>query len=123
MSTDGHWVYMRSPVSGNQPKHEYTLMPMRHGGRRAFMDSEVLRTMKLHGPFAFTKGISVLELDNNSYVSQADYPTMLFCLDRDPRELQTIEDQEREQAMTKLMVKMMKDNDCPEEQFIRMGLI
>lgn len=121
--TDGHWVYMRSPAPGNQPRHEYTLMPMRHGGRRAFIDKEVLQTVQLHRPFSFTKEIPVLELENHAHVSQADYPTMLFCLDSDPGELHIIENCGQERKMIDLMIKMMKDNDCPAEQFIRMGLI
>ena len=35
--TDGNWVYMRSPISGNSPRYEYTLMPTCHGeGERLF---------------------------------------------------------------------------------------
>ena len=55
--TDGKWVYMRSPLPENQPRYEYTLMPTRHGGRRAFINNDVLQTMELNQPFSFTKGI------------------------------------------------------------------
>ena len=118
--TDGEWVYMRSPRPGNQPRHEYTLMPTRHGGRRAFINNEVLRTMRLHEPFSFTKGIPVLELESRNPVPQADYPTMLFHLTEDPMELHPVSDEQEERRMTELMVKMMKENDCPEEQFERL---
>lgn len=120
--TDGEWVYMRSPLPGNQPRHEYTLMPTRHGGRRAFIDNEVLRTMRLHNPFSFTKGIPVMELDSTNDISQAHYPSMLFCLKEDPMELKPVENAAAERRMKELMVKMMRENDCPEEQFERMGL-
>ena len=120
--TDGEWVYMRSPLAGNQPRHEYTLMPTRHGGRRAFINNDVLRTMRLREPFSFTKGIPVLELESRNHVSQADYPTMLFHIKEDPAELHPVEDAVQEKRMTELMVKMMRENDCPREQFVRMGL-
>lgn len=120
--TDGTWVYMRSPLPGNQPRHEYTLMPTRHGGRRAFINHEILQKARLHEPFSFTKGIPVLELESTNHVSQADYPTMLFCLTDDPDEKNPVEDEVQVQRMTELMTKMMRANDCPEEQFMRLGL-
>ena len=120
--TDGEWVYMRSPLPENQPRHEYTLMMTRHGGRRAFIKNEVLRTMKLHAPFSFTKGIPVIEIDSTDDVSQAGYPTMLFCMKDDPAQLRPVKNPVQEMRMMKLMAKMMKENDCPEEQFVRMGL-
>lgn len=120
--TDGHWVYMRSPVPENQPRHEYTLMPTRHGGRRAFINNEILRTMRLHESLPFTKGIPVLELESTNHVSQADYPTMLFCLDTDPTQQNPVTDGDQENRLIALMEKMMRENHCPEEQFVRMGL-
>lgn len=120
--TDGDWVYMRSPLPGNQPRHEYTLMPTRHGGRRAFIDNEILRTMRLHQPFSFTKGMPVLELESIGHVSQADYPTLLFCVRDDADELYPVQDSDRERRMIRLMKKMMIDNDCPKEQFERLGM-
>ena len=113
---------MRSPLPENQPRHEYTLMMTRHGGRRAFIKKEVLRTMKLHAPFSFTKGIPVIEIDSTDDVSQAGYPTMLFCMKDDPAQLRPVKNPVQEMRMMKLMAKMMKENDCPEEQFVRMGL-
>ena len=47
---------------------------------------------------------------------------MLFCLKEDPMELKPVENAAEEQRMKELMVKMMRENDCPEEQFERMGL-
>ncbi len=120
--TDGKWVYMRSPLPGNQPRYEYTLMPTRHGGRRAFINNDILQSMELSSPFSFTKGIPVLKLENRQPVSQASYPTMLFCLETDPYEEQPLENTDEETRMAALMKKMMQENDCPGEQFIRMGL-
>ncbi|MFR1832607.1 MAG: sulfatase [Lachnospiraceae bacterium] len=120
--TDGNWVYMRSPISGNSPRYEYTLMPTCHGGRRAFIQDEILKEMKLSPPFSFTKGIPVLKLPSRNPVSQADYSTMLFCLTRDPDENCPLTNPKEEQRMKELMKKMMTENDSPKEQFVRMGL-
>ena len=120
--TDGTWVYMRSPLPDNQPRYEYTLMVTRHGGRRAFINHDILKSMKLASPFSFTKGIPVLKLESRQQVSQAGYPTMLFCLESDPDEEHPLKNIAEERRMAALMKKMMIENDCPEEQFIRMGL-
>ena len=113
---------MRSPLPGNQPRYEYTLMPTRHGGRRAFINNDILQSMELSVPFSFTKGIPILKLENRQPVSQASYPTMLFCLETDPHEEQPLENTDEETRMAALMKKIMQENDCPSEQFIRMGL-
>lgn len=120
--TDGEWVYMRSPLSGNQPRYEYTLMPMRHGGRRAFINNDVLKSMSLYKPFSFTKEVPVLRLDSLNPISQAEYPTMLFRVGEDPMKPRGAADEEREGRMIRLMKKLMAENDCPKEQFVRMGL-
>jgi len=47
---------------------------------------------------------------------------MLFCLESDPDEEHPLKNIDEERRMAALMKKMMIENDCPEEQFIRMGL-
>ncbi len=120
--TDGKWVYMRSPLAENAPRYEYTLMPTRHGGRRAFMDNDVLRTMQLHAPLPFTKGLPVLRVESRARVSQAAYPTMLFCLADDPAQHVPVQDEAQERRMIALMKRLMAQNACPEEQYARLGL-
>ena len=120
--TDGEWVYMRSPLAANAPRYEYTLMPTRHGGRRAFMDNDVLRTMQLHAPLPFTKGLPVLRVESRARVSQAAYPTMLFCLADDPAQHVPVQDEAQERRMIALMKRLMAQNACPEEQYARLGL-
>lgn len=119
--TDGEWAYLRSPVPANAPLYEYTLMPMRHGGRRAFIANDVLRTLQLAQPFSFTKGVPVLRLESRAPVPQAAYPTQLFCLTRDPQQLHPVQDAAQERRMALLMQALMRANDCPSEQFVRMG--
>ena len=82
--TDGRYVYMRSPVCEEQEICQYTLMPTRHGGRRAFIDNEELENMTLSEGFSFTKGLPVLKIPFRKLPGQADYPSMLFDLEQDP---------------------------------------
>lgn len=120
--TNGHWVYMRSPVSGNQPRYEYTLMPTRHGGRRAFINLDILQDAQLAPAFSFTKGVPVLKLKSMQPIPQASYPSLLFDLENDPDENHPVKNIVVEQEMIDAMIQMMKDNDAPKEQFERMGL-
>ncbi len=119
--TDGHWVYLRSPNPTNTPLYEYTLMPTRHGGRRAFINNDILKNMRLAPPLPFTKGIPVLQLDGNSGLPQAQYQSMLFCMDTDPHQLTPLHNEKQETRMIDLMIKLMRESDCPPEQFVRMG--
>ena len=120
--TDGEWVYMRSPGRENAPRYEYTLMPTRHGGRRAFMSNEVLRTARLVEPLPFSKGVPVLRVESRGAVSQAAYPTMLFCMRADPGQEQPVQDEAQERRMTALLKEMMRRSDAPAEQYKRLGL-
>lgn len=120
--TDGDWVYLRSPEKNNSPRYEYTLMPTRHGPRRAFMEDERLRQLNLHEPFTFTKGMPVLQVPDQSRISQAEYPTELYYLPDDPEQSQQLEHPEQEKRMLNLMRQLMKETDCPVEQYTRMGI-
>ena len=125
--TDGRYVYMRGiKEKENKPLYQYTLMPTGHGSGRAFIDIDELKTIQLAGPFSFTKGIKVMKIESQSikktYGSQCEFKTMLFDLQSDPAQLNTIEDPNIENCMIDYMKKLMRENDCPEEQFMRLGL-
>jgi hypothetical protein len=120
--TDGRYVYMRGPVKPqNQPLHEYTLMPthMRH----TFGVSE-LQDIGLAEPFSFTKGCRTMKIDagRDGWRDIFKFGTMLFDLETDPAQENPIEDPVVEKRMIELLVKLMKDNDAPPEQFERLGL-
>lgn len=123
--TDGRYVYMRAPVKpGNKPLYEYTLMPTHHGGGRAFISMEELKTVELADPFGFTKGLNTLKINSNGW-HQIDYHpfgTMLFDLENDPYQENPIDDQVVEEEMKRKMVKLMLENDAPKEQYTRLGL-
>jgi arylsulfatase A-like enzyme len=126
--TDGRYVYMRGPAGKNAPLHEYTLMPTRHGVGRAFMDPELLATAELAEPFPFTKGLKTLRLDATAHRletgadRQARFPTVLFDLERDPQQLEPIDNPAAEARMASLMKQLMEESDSPPEQMERLGL-
>lgn len=120
--TDGRYVYMRSPKPDNKPLYQYTLMPMRHGGRRSFIDHDQLETMTISDPFDFTKGLKLMRFDSVSPSKQYTYPTELFDLESNPNQLNPIYDKSVEQHMIALMRELMEENDCPKEQFERLGI-
>lgn len=123
--TDGRYVYMRAPVQkDNRPLYQYILMPTRHGGGRAFIDLKELGKMELAEPFSFTKGCKTLKVDSPGYgfVKDIEFETLLFDLENNPQQNNPINDTEVEERMIKLLVRLMKENDAPPEQFERLGL-
>lgn len=126
--TDGRYVYMRGPVdiNNNQPLYEYTLMPTRHGGARAFMDNEQLETLEISPEFEFTKGLNTMKLksfiDKKNASRQLKFGTMLFDLENDPFETTPISNPEIEEYLINKMKQIMKANDAPLEQYTRLGL-
>lgn len=119
--TDGRYVYMRAPVGKNEPVYNYTLMPAHM--KMPFSLKE-LEGQTLSEPFSFTRNLKLLKISTREWdsVDFNEYPTMLFDLEKDPLQLNPIQDKEAEERMINLMVKLIKENDCPEEQFVRLGL-
>lgn len=121
--TDGRYIYMRSPVFEDQEIYQYTLMPTRHGGRRAFIGNDELKRMTLSEGFSFTKDLPVLKIPFQNLPGQAEYPSMLFDLEQDPGQEMLCQDEEAGKRMERLMRERMKENDCPPELFVRYGFL
>lgn len=118
--TDGRYTYMRANVTpDNTPLYEYTLMPTHM--RNAFSPDE-LKDIQLQAPFAFTKGCRTMRIAGRSWRNAADFGTMLFDVGSDPQQEQRLDDPEVEQRMTEHMVRLMRKNDAPGEQYERLGL-
>lgn len=145
--SDGRYVYMKAPATAdNAPLNEYTLMPMH---MRNLFNTEELRAARfVEEGFSFTKGCPVLQIpktdssngdfsdllvhgknsetarhiDNNSLVNAANFGDKLFDLAADPRQEDELQDCELEARMANLLVRAMKENDSPQEQFARLGL-
>lgn len=55
--------------------------------------------------------------------TQWKFETKLYDLQKDPQQFNPIEDTEVEQMMIDYIVSLMKENDCPKEQFARLGFV
>ena len=122
--TDGRYVYMRAPLTReNGPLYEYTLMPTH---MRMMFSPDELKNAKMHPPFSFTKGVPVMQIETGDPQSQAfpfyRYGTKLYDLQNDPGQLHPIEDEAVELDMIHKMTTLMKENDAPAEQYVRLGL-
>ena len=123
--TDGRYVYMRAPArKDNTPLFNYTLMPMHMRERFSLKE---LQSMTAHAPFEFTKGCQVWkvpsagipELDIDSY----RFGTMLFDTKIDPCQQGSVSDEKTENHLIHEMIRLMKENDAPLEQYERLGLV
>lgn len=120
--TDGRYVYMRAPISAeNDPLYEYTLMPTHM--REMFSIDELQNTV-LAEPFDFTKGIKTMKIKarESSWTQAHSFGTLLFDLEEDLGQEKSINNPELEKMMKEKMIKLMKDNDAPKEQYERLGL-
>jgi arylsulfatase A-like enzyme len=122
--TDGKHVYMRAPVTpDNQPLYEYTLMPAHI--HRTF-DVAELTNMELAKAFSFTKGCGVLKIKGGAPLGTGKYrhlwQTELYDIEADYQQENPIFDRELEAGMVKKLIKAMRENDAPGEQYTRLGL-
>jgi arylsulfatase A-like enzyme len=119
--TDGRYVYMRAPPApDNRPLHNYTLMPT-HMKRR--FSPEELATAQLVPPFSFSKGCPLLKVPAEPFMQQAySLGNLLFDTQADPEQKKPLNDREIEARMIALMRRLMKENDAPEDQYMRLGL-
>ncbi|OPZ84753.1 MAG: Choline-sulfatase [bacterium ADurb.Bin429] len=118
--TDGRYVYMRAPATAeNSPINEYTLMPTHM--RRTF-GTEELQDIRIAEPFAFTKGCRTMQIGARPWTNAHQFGTMLFDLETDPHQEHPIQDAAVEQRMLDHMIRLMRDNDAPAEQYERLGV-
>ena len=86
--------------------------------------------MKLAEGFSFTKGLKVLSVPGTEKIASMGFPPttlfdgghMLFDVVEDPGQEHPIDDPETEQRMVEHMIRLMEENDAPEEQYVRLGL-
>lgn len=119
--TDGRYVYMRGPVNpSNKPLNEYTLMPTH---MRSMFKPQELQQIALQEPFTFTKGCQTMKIEaGQSFINPNQYGSKLFDIEKDPGQLEEIEDLEVEVRLTNAIANMMTVNDAPDEQYERMGI-
>ena len=118
--TDGRYVYMRAPADkSNAPLYNYTLMPTH---MRGLFSADELKPAELAAPLAFTKGLKTLKIPATARLNERLFETLLFDLAADPKQESPIDDPRVEQRMIDHLVRLMKANDAPSEQFQRLGL-
>ena len=123
--TDGRYVYMRDPNEEDAPLYDYTHMAVHI---RSPYSVEEMRTMEVGPAFSFTKGCPTMKIKGvhsvgfNNAGESIQYGTRLYDMKNDPKQLHPIEDKETEDRMVAHMVRLMMENDAPEEQYIRMNL-
>ena len=122
--TDGRYVYMRDAAPGDVPLYNYTQMPTH---MRCLFSVDEMKTATLHPGFSFTKGTPVLKIRSvedrsGDTAMKSSLGTVLFDLETDPEQHHPIEDKEIESTMICNMVRLMKQNEAPEEQYAKLGL-
>ena len=118
--TDGRYVYMRAPArSENAPLYNYTHIPthMKHT-----FTIEEMRTAELAEPFSFTKGCRTMRIKATARPEPHRFGSPLFDNQADPKQERPINDPAVEKMMIEHLVRLMKANDAPPEQFERLGL-
>lgn len=144
---DGRYVYMKAPVNeDNQPLYDYTLMPTHMRCRFGVGELQGATAVK---PFKFLKNCPVLKvpkvngiadddfgdllmgkgdpqkarsIDNNSLTNAVNFGDKLFDMQTDPKQQKELDDIGTEVRMARLLVRAMKENETPIEQFERIGL-
>ena len=81
-----------------------------------------VREEPLAGPFSFTKGCRVMKIAARGWRDMHQFGTLLFDLETDPHQENPLRDPVIEQMMINHMLRLMKANDAPPEQFERLGL-
>ncbi len=118
--TDGRYVYMRAPVMPeNTPLYEYTLMPA-HMNQLFSIDE--MKGAEMVGPLPFTRGCPVMRIPARGSSGPHGFGTLLFDLAQDPKQESPLNDPAVEARMIDLMIGLMRENDAPGEQYVRVGL-
>ena len=118
--TDGHYTYMKAPVKGRENDiYHYTLMPQ-HMITRFSVDE--LKHIELVEPFKFTQGCKVLKIKGKEKYDVCKFGTKLFDIENDPKQQHELYDREIIKRFEIELVKLMKQNDAPLEQYYRLGL-
>jgi arylsulfatase A-like enzyme len=118
--TDGRHIYMRAPRGNNGPLYNYTLMPTH---MMWFFSQKEIASMEKVKPFSFTKGMPLMRFETAGSPTITQYGDLLFDLAEDPGQLHPVKDNPSlENSMREKLVTLMRENDAPPEQFLRLGL-
>ena len=118
---DGRYTYFRGWGEYNGPLYNYTLMPTH---MRGFFSREELAEAEFGPRFSFTKGLSVLRVPVRVFSNSMpqDGGSYLYDLQEDPGQEHPLADEKEEERMKTLLIRLMRENESPEEQFERLYL-
>ncbi|MFV0380036.1 MAG: sulfatase [Anaerorhabdus sp.] len=117
---DGKYVYMRSSINQhNTSLYEYTLMPTK---MRGFIEKRNLKKATLDDSFTCFENLPVLKIPAKSYISSYRAGNKLFDIEKDPQQKCLIDDVNIEIDMIEKMRLLMNENECPIEQYSRIGI-
>ncbi len=117
--TDGRYVLMQPVVHPEIAVNEYTLMPTHMNNR---FQPEEFRDVSLAEPFPFTRNCKTLKIPTAVYNAEKISEPTLYDVIADPHEAHPIHDPELIRTLQAEMVRLLKENDAPEELYARMGL-
>jgi arylsulfatase A-like enzyme len=126
--TDGRYTYFRYPRDlFDQEIFEYTLFPVH---MKSFFAAAEFEGARLTRDFDFTKGLPMLRLPARRDAKRpptqgggfAEAVTAIYDTERDPGQLQPLDDKDVEARLTRLMLAQMHAHDAPPEAFDRLGL-
>ncbi|QKJ20624.1 sulfatase [Microbacterium hominis] len=118
--TDGRYVYMRAAAAReNTPLEEFTLMPTHMRSRFGVHE---LTAWEPAEPMSFTKGVRTMRMPTTGmWMSPWQHGTLLFDLEKDPRQELPMVDDTVELRMLELLRAQLIANDAPDSQFERLG--
>ncbi|KAA9219192.1 MULTISPECIES: sulfatase [Aerococcus] len=118
--TDGRYVYMRAAEKGKENHiYNYTLMPSYIHNAYGV---EELKNAEFVDGFSFTKGLKVLKVPAKDKYGVNSFGNLLYDLQQDPKQLHNLKNKTLEENMINKLVKLMKENDAPMEQYERLGI-
>ncbi|MCJ8062756.1 sulfatase, partial [Staphylococcus aureus] len=86
-------------------------------------DVDELGKLSVGTPFNFSKGVQGLRIPaREKYKGVNRFGHLLFDLRDDPQQQHPIHDEAIEARMINLLIRLMKENDAPAEQYRRLGL-
>jgi len=91
-----------------------------------FFSTDELRELSLTEPFQFSKGCRTLKIKSNGAMAQSrsyHFGLLLFDLNSDPQQPQSLENPSLERQMENKLISLMIENEAPDEQFERLGLL
>lgn len=89
---------------------------------RSLFTPKELHEVELAEPFTFSKGCKTMKIAGGPWQFNHPYETLLFDLAQDPEQLDPLHDANIENQMIQQMVRLMRENDAPPDQYIRLGI-